>query len=179
MRRLTITLAILLVAITSLVAPAQDSRPAKGDKAAADDLTSIDGVIAALYDVISGPAGPRDWDRFRGLFTEDGQLVAIGFRPDGTQVMRRMTPDDYIERSGPFLEENGFFEREVARQLEHFGPLAHAFSTYESRHEKDADPFARGINSIQLVNDGQRWYVLSIAWTGESDRNPLPAKYLP
>ncbi len=160
--------------LSLLVASAQESKPA-----AADDGASIDSVIAALYDVISGPPGPRDWDRFRDLFTEDGKLVSTGRNREGGFRMRQMDAEGYIEGSGAWLEENGFFEVEIARTLERFGPIAHAFSTYETRREEAGELLCRGINSIQLVNDGERWRILSIFWTNESDDTPIPDKYLP
>jgi len=77
------------------------------------------------------------------------------------------------------LEKNGFFEREISRKTESFGTITHAFSTYESRRTKeDAKPFARGINSIQLVNDGTRWWIVTVFWDSERPNNPLPEKYL-
>jgi hypothetical protein len=77
------------------------------------------------------------------------------------------------------LEKNGFFETEIARQVEQYGGVVHAFSTYESRHKaEDPAPFVRGINSIQLFNDGQRWWVVTILWEGERPDNPIPQKYL-
>jgi hypothetical protein len=77
------------------------------------------------------------------------------------------------------LEKEGFFERESARKTEAFGQIAHVFSTYESRHAaEDAKPFQRGINSIQLMNDGKRWWIVTIFWQGEDEKNPLPEKYL-
>jgi len=87
--------------------------------------------------------------------------------------------DDYIERSSPFFEKEGFYEKEASRQTEMFGNIAHVFSTYESRHgPDDAKPFQRGINSMQLMNDGKRWWVVTIFWQGEDEKNPLPEKYL-
>jgi len=149
--------------------------------ARAEDVGTVDGIIKAIYDVISGPAGqPRDWNRFRSLFAVGGRLVPTGQRPDGTKTMRVITPDEYAAQSGPGLERNGFFEREVARRTEAFGNVMHVFSTYESRRTPaDAQPFARGINSIQLVNDGTRWWVMTILWDSERQGNPIPAKYLP
>jgi len=77
------------------------------------------------------------------------------------------------------LEKNGFFEREISRKTDSFGTITHAFSTYESRRAKDdAKPFARGINSIQLVNDGTRWWIVTVFWDSERPNNPLPEKYL-
>ncbi len=72
----------------------------------------------------------------------------------------------------------GFFERGISNKVEQFGTVAHVFSTYESRHEKDGKPFARGINSIQLVNDGKRWYVVTILWDQEKPGQEIPEKYL-
>jgi hypothetical protein len=149
-------------------------------QAKAADVASADAIVAALYDVISGPAGaPRDWNRMRSLFAPEGRLQAIGVKPDGTVVMRTMTVEDYISRNTPAFAKTGFFEKEVARTTESFGQLTHVFSTYESRHaQADAKPFARGINSVQLYNDGSRWYVLNLVWRGEDDKLQLPERYL-
>ena len=69
---------------------------------------------------------------------------------------------------------------EVARQADTFGNIAQLFSTYESRRRPDdPKPFARGINSIQLMNDGKRWWVVSVYWQAERPDNPIPARYLP
>jgi hypothetical protein len=144
------------------------------------DVASIDSIIAAVYDVISGPAGKkRDWDRMRSLFVPGARLIPTGPRPGGAYGSRVLTLDEYIERSSGFFEKEGFYEKEAARVTEQFGKIAHAFSTYESRHAPDdAKPFQRGINSIQLMNDGKRWWVVTIFWQGEDEKTPLPEEYL-
>jgi hypothetical protein len=87
--------------------------------------------------------------------------------------------EDYIRQSGPVLEARGFTEREIARRTESYGQIVHAFSTYESRHRaSDPQPFDRGINSIQLYNDGTRWWVVNVAWFAESGGAPIPERYL-
>lgn len=143
------------------------------------DVATMDAIVAALYDVISGPPGPRNWDRFRSLFAPGARLIPTGRRQTGEAGSRVLTPEDYIQRSSPLLEKDGFFEREISRRLEKFGNIAHIFSTYESRHKADdAQPFARGINSIQLMNDGKRWWIVTVFWQAEDEKNPLPAEYL-
>lgn len=144
------------------------------------DVKSIDGILGALYDVISGPAGQtRDWNRFRNLFAPGARLIPTVYRPDSLPVLRVMDPEQYIERAAPRLEESGFFEKEVARRTERFCGVAHVFSTYESRRAAtDKKPFVRGINSIQLFNDGTRWWIVSVYWESERPTSPLPAKYL-
>jgi len=148
------------------------------------DVASPDAILAALYDVISGPAGKkRDWDRFRSLFAPGARMIPVGARPaaeGGGLAARVLTPEEYITRSGPFLENNGFFENEIARRTERFGNILHTFSTYEGRHAAaDEKPFLRGINSIQLYNDGSRWWILTVFWQAESPSNPLSPEYLP
>jgi len=145
------------------------------------DVESIDAIIAALYNVISGPAGEvRNWNRMRSLFLPEAKMVATGVRPTGEIVKRVMTVEDYISQNGPVLEKNGFFEIEIYRKQEVYGHIAHCFSTYEARKTAtDAQPFMRGINSIQLYNDGKRWWILSVFWQSENKELPLPKEYLP
>jgi hypothetical protein len=163
---------------TPQASPAQS--PAAGPPANPADVATMDSIIAAVYDVISGPAkAPRNWDRMRSLFVPGARLIPTGRRQTGEVLSRVLTPEEYIQRSGPLLEQNGFFEREISRRVEKFGNIAHIFSTYESKHAKDDEkPFARGINSFQLMNDGKRWWIVTIFWQGEDDKNPLPAEYL-
>ena len=148
--------------------------------ARAADVATVDGVIAALYDVISGPAGkPRDWGRLHSLFALDGKMAAVGPRPGDVYGLRSMTVDDYIGRVTKPFAENGFYEKEAARTTEAFGQIVHVFSTYESRHAPaDAKPFQRGINSIQLYHDGSRWWIVSLLWRAEDDKLALPERYL-
>ncbi|MDW3652269.1 MAG: hypothetical protein R8P61_34655 [Bacteroidia bacterium] len=150
------------------------------DKYAAD-VASLDAIIEALYGSISGDKGEkRDWDRFKYLFTPEAKLIPSAKNPEGITKYRIMTPESYVETSGSYLEENGFFEKETYRVTEEYGSLVHIFSTYDSYHtSKDEKPFARGINSIQLLHDGKRWWIMQIYWLGETKDNPLPAKYLP
>lgn len=145
-----------------------------------EDVASVDAVLKALYDVISGPAGQkRDWARFHSLFIPGARLIPTGKAQDGSIRHRVQTPQEYQESSGAMLEQRGFFENEIQRVSETFGNVTHAFSTYESRAKReDPQPFARGINSIQLLNDGKRWWVVSILWDSERADNPIPAKYL-
>jgi len=143
------------------------------------DVESIDVIIAALYDVISGPAGQeRDWNRFRSLFVPGAHLVPTVVTPDGTIRYVVWSPEEYVTRAGPQLEEVGFFEAEIGRAAERFGNIAHIFSTYESRLEEGADPVQRGINSIQLFWDGHRWWIVNILWDQEREGSEIPEEYL-
>ncbi len=148
--------------------------------AAAEDVATIDGVITALYGSISGGKGvPRQWDRFRSLFTNDAKLIPSGKNQEGEVRHSYRGTEEYIGWVNQWFLDNGFFEEEIARKTEIFGNVAHVFSTYISKSTPDGEPYARGINSIQLLNDGTRWWIVNIYWTGETPDNPIPVKYLP
>lgn len=150
------------------------------DEKYSDSVATLDSTIKTLYAVISGDKGvERDWDLFRYLFQPGARLMPSGKGADGNVGMRVLTPDEYIARSGPFLVGNGFHEVEIGRKVDEYGTIAQAFSAYESRRSlDDEEPFARGINSIQLLNDGKRWWIVSVFWMGETDEFPVPAAYI-
>lgn len=185
-RRPTARLGMALVATCVLLAPAgasaQGVSPTGRTVPAAEsaDVQSIDAILAAVYEVISGPAGQaRNWDRFRSLFLPEAKLIPTGF-PEGSDRARAgvFSVEQYIERSGPILEGQGFFEREIGRVTEQFENIAHAFSTYESRRTPEGEVFQRGINSIQLLWDGERWWVVNIMWRGVAADVAIPEPYL-
>jgi hypothetical protein len=144
------------------------------------DVNSLDAILAAVYGSISGAKGKaRNWDRFRSLFVPGARLIPTFKRQSGEFATRVLTPDEFIASSGKFMEEQGFFEQSIANHVETFGNIAQVFSVYEGRHDTaDPKPFVRGINSIQLMNDGKRWWVVTIFWQAEDAANPLPQKYL-
>lgn len=145
-----------------------------------DKVKTIDSTIKTLYKVISGEKGEaRNWDLFKYLLHKNAKLIPSGNNRQGVVGVRYMTADEYIGTSGKWLLENGFFENEIGRRIDRFGNIAQVFSTYESfKSAKDKKPFMRGINSIQLFNDGKRWWILNIFWQGETKNHPIPKKYL-
>lgn len=170
---------IALLPFTILTAVSIFSQTPK--EAAPKDVASLDAIMKAVYDVISGDAGQkRDWDRFRSLFHKDARLIPTGVNPQTKLAgATALTPEDYMKRAEPFFEKEGFYESEKARRVDVYGNIAHVFSTYESRRSKsDKTPFMRGINSFQLLNDGKRWWVITIYWQAETPENPIPKKYL-
>jgi len=145
------------------------------------EVESIDAIITAAYDVISGPAGKkRDWDRERSLYYPGARLIPTA-KPGANDGLAPQILDveGFIARVEPYFAEHGFFEKEIARRTEQFGHIAHVWSTYESRHDADdPEPFSRGINTIQLFYDGNRWWIVNIFWRQESVVDPIPEKYL-
>jgi hypothetical protein len=141
-----------------------------------DDTSSVDKIVNAMYNVISGPAGLRNWDRFKNLFTEGADMGAIFKNQQGEVIYRAFSPDDYIKNNEPFFLKNAFVEKEIHRTTNTYGGLVNIFTTYsfEAGEEK-----ARGINSLQLVFSANRWWIASLIWLEETPDNLLPKEYLP
>ncbi len=167
---------LFAVLILSLSVAGQNPA-AKPAAPSSPDGKSIDSIIHAMYDVISGPAGTRDWARFHSLFLPEATLATV-LHKDGQTLHKVMTPDDYVRGAGAYFQQHAFYESELARRTEQFGNIAHVFTTYASRHEPKEQPFERGINSVELLNDGTRWWILTISWDSERADNPIPREYL-
>jgi hypothetical protein len=174
MKRLLFCLAIVAAALNATMAQApKEANPA--------DVSTLDGIMKTVYDVISGDAGKeRDWDRFRTLFHKDARLIPSNKNAQtGVIGANALTPEQYITRVEPFFAKEGFYERELSRHVDLYGNIAQVFSTYQSFHSmSDKTPFMRGINSFQLLNDGKRWWVVTIYWQAETPENPIPKKFL-
>lgn len=154
----------------SWVRPAADSA----------DVESPSAIVEAAYDVISAPAGERrDWERFRSLFVPDARLIPTD-RQDGTPNLQVFTVEQFVEDlDWEEIRKEGFFERGIRAETQRFGDIAHVFSTYETRRAKEApEPFQRGINSFQLWNDGDRWWIVTIFWHDEREDAEIPTRYL-
>lgn len=143
-----------------------------------------DSLVDQLYDVLSGPPGDHDWELFQSLFHEKAVMGAVVTDAQGHQTYRSITPKEYVERNDAFFRTRGFYVEEIHSIAEQFGDVVHLFSTY--RYRLDAadleqpvglQPIGRGINSIQLVHDADRWWIVSIQYTNERSGLPLPRRY--
>jgi hypothetical protein len=143
------------------------------------DVASADAIITALYDANTVMVDRKQGaDRFRSLFVPGARLMPTFRPPNGKGGIRIETVDDYVQGASSGPPRHGFSEREIARTSQAFGNILQAFSTYEThRDSTDARPI-HGINSIQLFNDGKRWWIVNLLWHAESDKHPLPERYL-
>ncbi|MEO8189004.1 MAG: hypothetical protein ABI682_01575 [Acidobacteriota bacterium] len=148
------------------------------------DAASVDAIVRALYAGVShAPGEDPDWSHLRTIFLPAGRLTPPQ-RSNGDFTF--LTAEDFIARVSKGIaarkaegKEAGFSEREVARKTDCYGNICQLFSTYESRYTAtDPKPFARGINAIQLVKDGNRWWLVNVLWDQESPEKPIPAAYL-
>ncbi|HEX4439374.1 MAG TPA: hypothetical protein VH854_04835 [Thermoanaerobaculia bacterium] len=191
MRRIVLAAGLVLGFLLGTTAFAQAPAPAKprsGMPRAASsesaDGASVDAIIKALYESVShGPDAEPDWKRMHDIFLQVGMLVPP--KPARDDIFTVLDVDSYEERTKKWMsgakakgESTSFYETEVSRKTDCFGNVCQVFSTYASRHAPtDEKPFMRGINSIQLVGDGKRWWVASVAWDTERADNPIPSQY--
>jgi hypothetical protein len=140
------------------------------------DVASPSAIVAATYDVISGPKGsPRDWDRWRSLFLPTGRLGTLGHPKEGGTTLMSFTAEDYVKLGTSEFDKTGFFERGIVNKINKFGDVAEVFTSYESRYVKGGPVVARGINNFQCMFDGKRWWIESIVWDEEHGDLKLPA----
>ena len=151
-------------------------------------MQTIDSTIKTLYSVLSGDKGePRDWELLKFLFHPEAKLIRYAPNKEGIWEARYMTPQEYINTSGRWIQKVGFRENELHKKIDSFGSLAHVLSTYESylpteiikgiQYDSEI-PFMRGFNSFQLLHDGKRWWIINNYWTRETPNNPIPEEYL-
>ena len=174
--------ALAAIALVALPLPAQDA-PARVSiptvAARAQDVETLDGIVAAFYEVISGPAGqPREWGRDATLYLEPIFFTIARIDPEtGGPRGRTTSKQEFVDESDAWLTENGFVEREIHRETRRFGNIAHVWSTY-AWSTADGET-GRGINGIHLYHDGSRWWITHATWDSEREDNPIPAEYLP
>jgi hypothetical protein len=145
------------------------------------DVSSIQSIVAGFYQTISGPADAgQARERLRNLFYPGARLLRTVVSPEGTVNLSAMGVEDFVNFAAPLFGNHAFYERELFSKIDQFGHIAHVFSTFESFSTPDgSNTSGRGINSIQLWSDGNRWWVMSMLWDDERTGNQIPKGYLP
>ncbi|MDN3667500.1 hypothetical protein ACFFU1_09935 [Algibacter miyuki] len=172
-------LVLFLCAMTTF-ANAQKPKEEEKEIDYSENVATIENIVASFYSSISGKVDEqRNWKLFKLLFRGDAKLIPAGKNNEGEYQVSYLKPADYIKNSGKWLVANGFIEKEVNREVDVFGKMAHVFSTYEGyTSDSDEEPSLRGINSFQLAHDGERWWIVNVFWTQETYIHPIPSRYL-
>jgi hypothetical protein len=130
-----------------------------------EDVASPEAIINAVYEILSGGASDqRDWDRWRPLYVEGARLIPIERNEEGKLIPRVLDPEGFIRSRAPMLAAGDFHEWEVSREELRCGSIAHVWSSYEAGRTLHGPAIRRGVNSIQLWDDGSRWWILSVVW---------------
>jgi hypothetical protein len=172
----------VLASATLVLALAASSQPIAAQTASSSDGASVDAIVAALYASVSHDASTEpNWERMRAIFLPVGMLIPP--KPARDDIFTVLDVDGFearVQKANAAAKAKGesssFFEKEIARKSDCFGNICQIFSTYEARRApSDEKPFVRGINSIQLVRDGKRWWIASVIWDTERPDNLIPA----
>ena len=144
-----------------------------------DDVVSLDGILTAYYEVVSRPAGQAaDRERDEWIHHPDAHVAIAGIGADGSPAILTMSLAEYHDRFGA-PDDEPFYEWEIHRTVQRFGNVAHVWSPYAASREPGGEVFSRGINSIQLYHDGERWWITSWIFDSERSGNAIPPEYLP
>jgi hypothetical protein len=172
-----LALCAVLGCIVSLITAAH-GQEATWPKAKPEDVASVSAIVRASYDAISVPPGQTlNLDRFRSLFLPNAQLVSVSVKGNKTEA-HMMTLNEFSDMVTGSIGRSGHVEHELTERVDAYGNIATVWSAYESRSTPDDLHVIRGINSIQLFNDGKRWWISGAQWEHERADVPLPAKYL-
>lgn len=173
MKKISLAFTIIFIAAISINVSAQVTTKY------GDNVSTLDGIIKAFYDVVSVKKGGKVYyERDSLLHWKDVRVGGVSMNKNGRPVIGFVTLKKFHELSDPYVEKDGFDEREISRKVEKFGAVYHVWSTYESRNEPGGPVIDRGINSIELFNDGNRFWILGWFYDGERKDNPIPAEYL-
>ena len=147
--------------------------------ARAEDVGTIEGIVKASYEAISGGVGvPRDWGRDRTLFDPDSRSVGVSVNSQtGAITTEAKTEQEFADAADAWMVKNGFTEREIAHEIKRYGNVATVLSSYEGKTAA-GKAVSRGVNIFQLYFDGKRWWILSMVWDEERPGNPIPPELL-
>lgn len=146
----------------------------------AEDVSSIDGIIRAYYQVVSGPAGqPREWGRDATLYIPGVRFVVFSKDRNGKTSAQSMTHQEFVDSSDRAMVAKGFYEREIHRIVHRAGDVAHILSTAENSASPNGPAQGRSIDSLELYWDGKRWWIASANVWELSSGESLPAEFLP
>ena len=143
------------------------------------DVASPDAIIGAMYEVLSGPPGKRNWQRLRSLYLEGARLIPIGNRIHSEGRIDVMSVDEWIDDIAGFFEDNGFFVKEIHRHADRFGDIVQVFSTYEATDAEEGLKKIRGIRALELLHRVERWWIVTVMWDNETRDNQIPGEFTP
>jgi hypothetical protein len=145
-----------------------------------DNVSTLDGIMKAYYDVVTVKKGEKaSYERDSLIHWPNVNVGSVSKAKSDNTTFHYMSLKEYHRLSDPYLEKDGFYEKEISRKVENFGGIYHVWSTYESRNYADGPIIERGINSVELFYDGKRFWILGWFYDGERKDNPIPKKYLP
>jgi hypothetical protein len=146
----------------------------------ADDVSSLDGIIKAYFEVVSGPAGkPREWGRDATLYIPNVRFVIVKEDAKGKTAALSMTHQEFVDDSEAARGGKAFYEREIHRIVHRAGNMAYVLSTAEQSASANGPALGHSIDSLDLYWDGTRWWIASANIWEVNPGHALPPEFLP
>lgn len=144
-----------------------------------EDVSTINGLMKAFYEVVSGEAGEkRQWERDLSIHHPKAiYSYMTTINEESKQVT--LSLEDFHKETDNMVLETAFYENEINREVKVFGNIANVWSTYETRLEKNGIVARRGINSIQLFYNNNKWQIISLVFDRETENNRIPQTFNP
>ena len=150
----------LVPADSTTVMTGAEVTEAARQQARQEDVATIEGIMTAYYEVVSGPAGESaDMERDRTLHHPEAWVAIANVDQSGKPTVNIMTLDGYYGDNAPRQE--GFWEWETDRVIKRSGNMVHVWSSYASAREQGGEPYTRGKKPITRVYDGVRWWIMN------------------
>jgi hypothetical protein len=164
----------------SATLPVENKQEQASKKAYVNDTKTVQNILDAYYDCISGPIGEqRDFKRLKNLFHPEARLIYSNWNQETGKAYLLVfkTIDEFITKLD-YLDKKGFYEHEVSNITHSFSTVTQVFSTYRFRVEDKSIPDGQGITSYDIFYDGNRYWILSMFWAAENDKYKVPEQYL-
>ncbi len=159
------TITILFFSLSSLYGQQKDKYPIQ------KDVATINGIMNASYEVVSGEAGEfRALERDLSLHNPNA-VYSYQEEVNGKLEQVSMSLKDFHKETDTMVAKTAFYENEINKEVRVFGNIAHVWSTYETRLIKNGPVVRRGINSVQLYYSQNRWWIIS--WTFDKERGNM------
>ncbi len=128
--------------------------------------------------IISGEQGKvRDWEAFRNLFLPTANFTVLYHATDPISLpYETVSLDDFINMMDDPYYDEGFLEYELGKVVDEYNGIAHVFQSFNAKDSDDLEE--KGITSYQLLYTKNRWWIVNVIWTGNSNGVEIPNRYL-
>ncbi|WP_276390714.1 hypothetical protein [Eudoraea chungangensis] len=145
----------------------------KTDKYAAD-VVSIDAIITAYYDVVSGSSDdPWEFERDKNIHSKNAFITRLD---ENGEADTHTLEAEYIPIG--LAPKEDFYEKELKRKVSKYGNIAQVWSAFEIRTDPDVESKIKGLNSIQLHYENERWWIDSWTCEMESEKSLVVKEFI-
>ena len=140
----------------------------------AEDVKSVDAIINAYYDVVSGSRS-EPWEFERDKYIHSINAIITRLDENGKSESHTLEAE-YIPIG--LSPKEDFYENELKRKVSKYGNIAQIWSAFEIRTDPKTESNIRGLNSIQLHYENGRWWIDSWTCEMESEKSSVVSEFM-